>query len=64
LSYVFVKADGSRVQRKLVHVGRRQGDRVEIADGIDAGADVVKAGGSFLSDGASVKVVNGAEAGE
>lgn len=63
-SYVFIMADGSHVERKLVHVGRRQDDRVEIADGIDASAIVVKAGGSFLSDGTSVKVVNGSEISE
>ena len=63
-SYVFILADGSHVERKLVHVARRQDDRAEIADGIDASAKVVKAGGSFLSDGASVKVVSGSEASE
>lgn len=63
-NYVFVQTDGSHVQSRLVHIGRLQGDSVEIADGIDAGANVVKAGGSFLSDGASVKVVNGSEASE
>ncbi|MDE1993511.1 MAG: efflux RND transporter periplasmic adaptor subunit, partial [Rhizobiaceae bacterium] len=54
LSYVFVLADESHVERKLVQLGRRRGDRVEITEGIDVSANVVKAGGSFLSDGASV----------
>jgi RND family efflux transporter MFP subunit len=64
MNYVFAMADGSHVERRLVHVGRRQKDSIEIVDGIDASVNVVKAGGAFLSDGVSVKIVNGAVAGE
>ncbi|WP_267554319.1 efflux RND transporter periplasmic adaptor subunit [Rhizobium rhizogenes] len=64
MSYVFVMTDTTHVERKSVSIGRRQGDLIEIASGIDAEANVVKAGGAFLADGATVKVVTTSEAGE
>ncbi|WP_413785988.1 efflux RND transporter periplasmic adaptor subunit [Agrobacterium sp. rho-13.3] len=64
MTYVFVMADHMRVERKRVETGRRQKGLVEIKTGIVAGSDVVKSGGAFLADGASVKVVQSTEIGE
>lgn len=44
-----------------VTVGRRAGDRIEILDGIDASAQVVETGGSFLGDGDRVRVIGDAQ---
>jgi RND family efflux transporter MFP subunit len=54
--YVFV-VEGERVRQVKVTVGRRSGDRVEIAGGLAADARVVATGGSFLGDGDAVRVV-------
>ncbi|WP_329956108.1 efflux RND transporter periplasmic adaptor subunit [Collimonas silvisoli] len=50
--------DGNTVSRRTVVTGRREQGLVEIVSGLDTGAHVVASGGAFLSDGASVKVVN------
>jgi RND family efflux transporter MFP subunit len=47
-----------KVQSVKVTVGRRAGDRIEITGGLDANARVVAGGGSFLSDGDAVRVVD------
>ncbi|MGV2130723.1 efflux RND transporter periplasmic adaptor subunit [Agrobacterium vitis] len=50
INYVFrINAD-NRVTRLRVDIGRRHDGRVEILSGIDAQAQIVEAGGSFLSD--------------
>lgn len=55
--YVYrVGADNTVTQTKVA-VGRRSGDRIEIASGIDAGQNVVASGVGFLSDGDTVHVV-------
>jgi RND family efflux transporter MFP subunit len=62
-SYVFVvngPGETATVSRKRVATGRRQDDLVEIVDGITANDHLVLAGGAFLSDGATVRVVAGA----
>ncbi len=60
-AYVFqVGADG-RVQQRKVTLGRRQGDRVELTAGLEAGARVVASGVGFLSDGDLVRVVDAAK---
>jgi len=51
-----VQADGRVAQRKI-EVGRRSGDRIELLSGLPAGARVVAAGGAFLGDGDTVRVV-------
>ena len=51
-----VSAD-SRVAQVKVGVGRRVGDRIEITGGLEPGARVVAAGGGFLADGDTVRVV-------
>jgi RND family efflux transporter MFP subunit len=58
-SYVFaVNPDGtSTVSRLRVETGRRQADRIEITSELAETAQVVQAGGAFLSDGSVVRVV-------
>ena len=57
-SYVLRVGADSRVSEAKVNVGRRVGDRIEITGGLDAAARVVAAGGSFLADGDTVRVVD------
>ena len=57
-SYVLRVGADSKVSQAKVGVGRRVGDRIEITSGLDAAAKVVAAGGGFLSDGDTVKVVD------
>jgi RND family efflux transporter MFP subunit len=57
-SYVFVVGADQKVQSQKVSTGRRVGERVEITAGLDANARVVAAGGGFLSDGDTVRVVD------
>ncbi len=57
-SYVLRVGADSKVSQAKVGVGRRVGDRIEITSGLDATAKVVAAGGGFLSDGDTVKVVD------
>lgn len=59
-AYVFVVRDGVAQQAK-VQVGRRQGDRVEVVQGLEANTDVVAAGVGFLVDGDPVRVVGSAQ---
>ncbi|MEB2348971.1 MAG: efflux RND transporter periplasmic adaptor subunit [Comamonadaceae bacterium] len=55
-----VGADG-HVRLARVRTGQRQGERVEITEGLDANARVVARGGTFLNDGDLVHVVPDAE---
>jgi HlyD family secretion protein len=59
-SYVLRVGADSKVTQAKVTVGRRAGDRIEITSGIDAAAKVVAAGGGFLGDGDTVRVVESA----
>jgi hypothetical protein len=61
-NYVLKVGPDSKVTQAKVAVGRRVGDRMEITSGLDAAARVVASGGGFLSDGDTVKVVDGAAA--
>jgi RND family efflux transporter MFP subunit len=61
-SYVLRVDAESRVVMTKVAVGRRIGDRVEIVSGLDPQSRVVAAGGGFLSDGDTVRVVEAAAA--
>ena len=56
-SYVLRVGAASKVAQTKVAVGGRAGERIEITGGIDAKARVVAAGGGFLSDGDTVRVV-------
>ncbi|MEO8058921.1 MAG: efflux RND transporter periplasmic adaptor subunit [Burkholderiales bacterium] len=59
-SYVLRVGPDSKVTLTKVSVGRRVGDRIEITAGLDAAARVVAAGGGFLGDGDTVRVVDAA----
>ena len=61
-AYVLRVGPDSKVTQAKVTVGRRAGDRIEITGGIDASAKVVAAGGGFLGDGDTVRVVDAAPA--
>lgn len=56
-SYVYVVGADARVTQVKVQVGRRLGERVEVISGLPPGAQIVAAGGGFLSDGDVVRVV-------
>jgi RND family efflux transporter MFP subunit len=56
-SYVFTLNDDMRVVQRPVVVGRRMHQAVEILSGLDEPARIVRAGGAFLNDGASVTLV-------
>jgi HlyD family secretion protein len=57
-AYVLRVDAQSKVVMTKVAVGRRVGDRIEIVSGLDAQARVIAAGGGFLSDGDTVRVVD------
>jgi RND family efflux transporter MFP subunit len=57
-SYVFVAGPDNKVAQIKVDVGRRVGDRIEIAAGLPAAARVVETGAGFLADGDTVRVVD------
>ena len=61
-SYVLRVGADSKVTQVKVGTGRRAGDRIEITSGLDAGTKVVAAGGGFLGDGDTVRVVEAAAA--
>jgi HlyD family secretion protein len=56
-SYVLRVDASSKVLMTKVEVGQRVGERIEIVSGLDPQARVVAAGGGFLSDGDTVRVV-------
>lgn len=53
---VFVARD-SKVEEREVRTGKRVAGAIEIVEGIDAGAEVVVAGNTRLSNGAAIEVV-------
>lgn len=56
-SHVMVVGDDFRVARRMVTTGRRDGNSVEIVDGIKPADRVVVAGAAFLGDGDLVRVI-------
>lgn len=58
-SYVFTVNEKGLVSQVKVGVGRRQGDRIEITQGLKADTQVVASGVGFLTDGDTVRVVKG-----
>ena len=61
-SYVYRVSADQRVSQLKVQVGRSLGDQVEVLSGVKADERIVASGGSFLSDGDKVRVVDGAPA--
>jgi HlyD family secretion protein len=57
-TYVFRVDDHQKVNQTKVTVGRRLGEEIEILSGLDTGSRVVAAGGGFLADGDTVRVVD------
>ncbi len=57
-SYVFQVGADEKVTQVKIGVGRRVGDRIEVTDGLDPQARVVAAGGGFLAEGDTVRVVD------
>ena len=58
-SYVYRVGDDKRVSQLKVQTGRVVGEQVEIQSGVKPEDKLVASGGSFLSDGDLVKVVDG-----
>jgi RND family efflux transporter MFP subunit len=58
---VWVVAESGRVTRRDVRVGLQNRERTEIVAGLEPGERVVVEGGALLSEGALVRIVNGAE---
>lgn len=56
-SHVFTLVEGDRVRQVKVRTGRRQGDQVEVLEGLPREARVVAQGAAFLNDNDRVKVV-------
>jgi RND family efflux transporter MFP subunit len=56
-AYVFKLQGADRVAQAKVGLGRRQGELVEIVDGLPAGARIVASGAGFLADGDLVQVI-------
>jgi len=61
-SYVLRVGPDAKVTQTKVTVGRRWADRIEITGGLDKAARVVAAGGGFLGDGDTVRVVEASPA--
>ncbi|WP_299453905.1 efflux RND transporter periplasmic adaptor subunit [uncultured Pigmentiphaga sp.] len=57
-NYVFVVGPDNRVAQRKVRTGRRDGDRVEILEGLQPDARIVVRGAGFLTDGDLVRVVD------
>lgn len=61
--YVMRLGPESKVMMTKVSIGRRVGDRVEIVAGLAGSEAIVASGLSFLSEGDTVRVVSGQDAG-
>lgn len=59
--HVFVIGPDGRAHRTAIAVGLRQGDLVQVTDGIKVGDLVVTSGGYALSDGLAVRVAQGGQ---
>lgn len=58
-TYVLIVGQDNHVHERAVVVGLRNGDRIEIREGLKVGEVVVETGGSFLTEGDVVQVVKG-----
>jgi len=59
MAYVLVVGADNRVHERAVTIGQRNGDRVQIREGLKADEPVVESGGSFLTEGDVVQIVKG-----
>lgn len=59
MTYVLVVGSDNHVHERAVTVGQRNGDRVQIKQGLKADEPVVESGGAFLTEGDVVMVVKG-----
>jgi HlyD family secretion protein len=59
VAYVLVVGPDYHVHERTVTVGQRNGDRVQIKQGLKANEPVVESGGAFLTEGDVVQVVKG-----
>ncbi|HSM99011.1 MAG TPA: efflux RND transporter periplasmic adaptor subunit [Gallionella sp.] len=59
MTYVLVVGPDNHVHERAVTVGQRNGDRVQIKQGLKADEPVVESGGAFLTEGDVVMVVKG-----
>ena len=60
-SYVYRVGAENKVSRIKVEIGGRQGQNVEIVNGLEKNTRVVATGGAFLTDGDTVRVVGAPE---
>lgn len=58
-TYVLLVGADGRVHERAVTIGQRNGNRVEIKQGLKANEAVVEGGGAFLTEGDAVQVVKG-----
>ena len=56
-TYVLVVGPDNHVHERVVTVGQRNGDRIEIRQGLMANEPVVESGGAFLTEGDLVQVI-------
>jgi multidrug efflux pump subunit AcrA (membrane-fusion protein) len=56
-TYVLVVGADSHVHERPVKIGQRNGDRVQIREGLQPGETVVETGGAFLTEGDVVQVI-------
>lgn len=59
MTYVLIVGPDNHVHERAVTVGQRNGDRIQIKQGLKADEPVVESGGSFLTEGDVVMVVRG-----
>jgi multidrug efflux pump subunit AcrA (membrane-fusion protein) len=59
MTFVLVVGADSHVHEREVKVGQRNGDRIEIKQGLKPNEPVVESGGPFLTEGDVVQVVKG-----
>ena len=59
MTYVLIVGPDNHVHERAVTVGQRNGDRIQIRQGLNANEPVVENGGPFLTDGDVVQVVKG-----
>lgn len=57
-------ADGDSARRRVVTVGARQEDRIEVSKGLAAGESVIVQGAHFLRDGYPIRILNAGNDGD